>query len=288
MATNLDSYMPYDAGPGANVTENGWRQFAKYFTGDGIKRGIANGFNTFGDSTGMQVKTDTGECTIQGQWGKSTALKALPIANNTSGANRLDLVVLRNDFVNNDIAVDVLTGSSATVLPALTQNTSIWEVQLAVVTVPNGAVTISSGNVQFIPQVADGWLGGQNRVNSGSSFSSETVLITSPTFALAPNTAYRIIYTLRATGASTSSEWRVNIHLNSAAGTLIAGGDVSPSVGGNISATIQGIYTTTAAENSRFTGTALLHTGTGTAVPSNLGTTIMVEQMGPSSIVTTL
>ncbi|MES2405559.1 MAG: hypothetical protein V4567_14660, partial [Pseudomonadota bacterium] len=46
---------------------------------------------------------------------------------------RIDRVVLRADFVNNNIVLDVLQGTPAVspAAPALTQNTSIWEISLA-------------------------------------------------------------------------------------------------------------------------------------------------------------
>jgi hypothetical protein len=157
MATALDSYMPYDSGPGAAVTEDGWRQFAKNFRGDGVIRTIGGEFRPFGDSTGMQVKVPTGECWIRGQWGNSTAQKTIPIATAHATLQRLDLVVLRNDFVNNQIVIDVLQGVAGSgTFPVLTQNTSIWEIQLAQVTVAAAAVTISAGACRAIPDYTDG------------------------------------------------------------------------------------------------------------------------------------
>jgi hypothetical protein len=158
-ATPLDTYMPYDSGPGANVTEDGWRKFAKWFRGDGIIRGAAgNKLNTFGDSSGMQIKIDTGEVWIQGAWGQNAGLKTLPVTNNSSGNARIDLAIARNDFVANRIEFDVLQGTpgSTPSAPSLTQNTSKWEVQLAPIAVANGAVTISAANVTYLPQFTDG------------------------------------------------------------------------------------------------------------------------------------
>jgi hypothetical protein len=157
MATSLDSYMPFDSGPGSNVTEDGWRQFARHFRGDGVIRSVGSEFRPFGDSTGMQVKVPTGECWIRGAWGTSTATKALPVATAHATLQRLDLAILRNDFVNNRIELDVLTGTAgSTSYPTLTQNTSKWEIQLAQITVPAAAVTITSGNVRAIPDYTDG------------------------------------------------------------------------------------------------------------------------------------
>lgn len=157
MATTLDSYMPYDAGPGSNVTEDGWRQFARHFRGDGVIRNQGSEFRALGDSTGMQVKVPSGECWIRGQWGTSTATKTLAISTAHASLQRLDLVILRNDFVNNRIELDVLTGTpGSSSFPSVTQNTVKWEIQLAQVTVPAAAVTISSGNVRALPVFTDG------------------------------------------------------------------------------------------------------------------------------------
>lgn len=158
MATTLDQYMPYDSGPGANVTETGWRRFMKHLRGDGVIRNYANEFLAYGDSSGRQVKVKTGECWIQGNWGESTTEKIMSIAANSSGNPRVDRVILRNDFGANRIEIDVLTGTPAASpsAPALTQNTSKWEISLAVVAVANGAVTITAGNVSGYQTFTDG------------------------------------------------------------------------------------------------------------------------------------
>lgn len=158
MATTLDQYMPYDSGPGANVTEDGWRKFMKHLRGDGVIRGFLDEFVVFGDSTGRQVKVKAGECWIQGNWGQLASQKTLSIAANSSGNPRIDRVILRNDFSNNRIEVDVLTGTPAgtPVAPAVTQNTTKWEISLALVAVANGAATITAGNVTDYRTFIDG------------------------------------------------------------------------------------------------------------------------------------
>jgi len=158
MATTLDSSMPYDSGPGSNVTEDGWRRFARHFRGDGVIRAVGGEFRPFGDSSGMQVKVPTGECWIRGQWGESTTQKTQAIQAAHATLVRRDLVILRNDFVNNKIEVDVLTNGTpgSSTFPTLTQNTAVWEIQLAQVTVPAAASTITAGNVAAIPQYTDG------------------------------------------------------------------------------------------------------------------------------------
>ena len=158
MATALDTYMPYDTGAGSNVTEDGWRQFAKWWRGDGVIRNTGLEMAVFGDSSGMQVKVPTGEVWIQGNWGKVSSTKILPIAAAHATLARRDLVVARNDFVNNRIEVDVLTGTPAAspTYPTLTQNTSIWEIQLGKVQVAAAATGIAAGNVQALQTYVDG------------------------------------------------------------------------------------------------------------------------------------
>ncbi len=154
MATPLDTYGPYDSGPGASITENTWRKIMSNSLngGSGVLQGITNAFEVFGDSTGLQVKVKTGECWIRGAWGESTAQKTLPIATapTTASHTRKDRVVLRNDFVNNRIELDVLTGTSSAgtpTIPSCTKDTTKWETSLAVVSVGNSVSTITAGNV---------------------------------------------------------------------------------------------------------------------------------------------
>ncbi|GGM64033.1 hypothetical protein GCM10012275_38200 [Longimycelium tulufanense] len=152
MPTSLDTFAPYDAGAGADVTEDTWRKFMRHMLGsgaDGILRNIANDFEVFGDSSGLQVKVKTGECFIRSQWGESTSQKTLAIATADPTDPRKDRVILRNDFVDNVVELDVLTGTPAAspTTPSLTQNTSQWETSLAVVDVAAGATTIAAGDV---------------------------------------------------------------------------------------------------------------------------------------------
>lgn len=150
MATDLDSYMPFDGGPGANVLESGWREMMKHLHGSasGVVRGFDDDFETFGDSTGMQVKVKTGQCWIRGHYGASTAQKTIPIAAADPTNPRKDAVVLRLNTSGNKIEVDVVTGTPAATpaIPTLTTNSTTWETLLAVVDVPAAAVTITAAN----------------------------------------------------------------------------------------------------------------------------------------------
>lgn len=150
MATTLETYAPFDSGAGSNVTEDVWRKFMKYNQGgSGVMRGVLNSFEVYGDSSGMQVKVKTGECWIQGHWGTKTTETTLAIAAAHATLARKDRVVLRADFTNNRIELDVKTGtaSGSPTAPTLTQNTSMWETSLAVVDIPAADTTIGSSQV---------------------------------------------------------------------------------------------------------------------------------------------
>lgn len=150
MASTLASYAPFDSGAGSNVTEAMWRNFMKNNQGgSGVYRGVLNDFTVFADSTGMQVKVQSGECWIQGHWGQNTSNTTLAIATAHATLARKDLVVLRAHFTNNYIELDVKTGTAAAspAVPTLTQNTTIWETSLAIVDIPAADGSIDAGQV---------------------------------------------------------------------------------------------------------------------------------------------
>lgn len=149
MVTTLDEYRPYDAGSGANVLEAGWRSMMSPVMTDGAIAGLLDEFLVYGDSSGRQTKVMTGHCWIRGHQGASTSEKTLSHSTNASGNPRIDRVILRNDFVNNRIELDVLTGTAAAspAAPSLTQSSSVWEISLAQVAIANGYSTIAAADV---------------------------------------------------------------------------------------------------------------------------------------------
>lgn len=145
MAVTLSAYAPFDSGAGANVTEATWRDFMQHVLDTGVIANIFNEFELYADSSGMQVKVRTGEAWIKGHWGRKDTETTLAIAANATGVTRYDRVVLRCDFVNNRMELDVLTGTA--VPPGVDQNSSRWDVSLGVVQVLNGAVTIAADKI---------------------------------------------------------------------------------------------------------------------------------------------
>lgn len=151
MAVVLDEYAPYDSGPGASVSEAQWRKFMRNVLsgGDGVLRGLADESKVYADSTGMHVKVMTGEYWIQGAWGLNASEKILSIGTAPTADTRKDRVIVRNDFVNNRMELDVLQGVAGTspTPPTVTRDTAMYEVSLGVVTVGTDVVTIAAGDV---------------------------------------------------------------------------------------------------------------------------------------------
>lgn len=149
MAIAVDQYAPFDSGAGANVTEDGWRSMMRRGNIAGVVRGVGSEARVFGDSTGMQVKVSDGEWVIESYWGSLTtsAPQPLSITPNVSGSVRYDMAIVRADWVNNVVNLDILVGAPGSGPPAPTRNTSKWEVPLAIIKVASGAVTIAAGDV---------------------------------------------------------------------------------------------------------------------------------------------
>jgi hypothetical protein len=150
MAIAFDTYAPFDSGPGSNVTEDGWRAMQRRMSVSGVVRNVLSEMLVFGDSTGMQVKISAGEVWVEGYWGQLASTKTAGIVTAHATLTRYDLVIAVVDWTNNVIQYDVLTGtpSSTPVVPPLTQNSSLWQIPLAVVTVGPAVSTITAGNVQ--------------------------------------------------------------------------------------------------------------------------------------------
>ncbi len=142
-------FYPFDAGPGANVTEDQWREMARHWLSTGVVAGERENLRVFADSSGLLVKVRPGVAYVRGHFYDSDAEEVLPISEADPANPRRDRVVLRADFVANTIVLAVLQGAPATTPapPVLTQSTSRWETPVAIVDVPAGAATIAAANV---------------------------------------------------------------------------------------------------------------------------------------------
>jgi hypothetical protein len=128
----------------------------------------------------MVARVLSGEAFVQGFWYKNTATLDLPVANNTSGSTRIDVVVLRLDRIGNTLVLAVLQGTPGAGTPALTQNAVVWEMSLATLTIPTGTTSaITAGmitdirtysrTVQFGAEMADAVVGSNHIVDGAVS-----------------------------------------------------------------------------------------------------------------------
>ena len=157
VATLLGEYWPFATGPGSNVTEAQWRRLEGNRVlgpGQGVMRGVQSEFKVIQRAAGANMSVDVGggEVRLVGHVGyQNGGVSALNvgIAANGSGNPRKDRVVLRADFVNKQIVLDVLTGTPAVspTVPALTQTTALWEISLATIAVASGAGSIVTANI---------------------------------------------------------------------------------------------------------------------------------------------
>lgn len=135
------------AGPfdGTEYFEDDWREIfgERHKQRSGVIFGVANDLLVSANSSGMEVHIATGRYFIEGYNARWDTTVTLPIETYT--VHRYDRVIVRLDFVNNTIELDILKGTTTT-LPALTQNTSIWEETLAWVDVDNN-VTVAGDHV---------------------------------------------------------------------------------------------------------------------------------------------
>lgn len=155
MSTPLTEYFPFDAGAGANVTEAQWREMARLWLPTGIIPAADSSLNELavsqrGAGANMSVDVATGWAWILGEFGALTVATNVGISANATGNPRIDLVVLRADFVNNNVVLDVLVGTPAVapVEPVLTQNSSMWEIPLAAIDVAAAAVSILTASIR--------------------------------------------------------------------------------------------------------------------------------------------
>ena len=133
-----------DAGP---YTHLNWTQIWQYFLGSladadtGILSNILNELLATGVASPVTV--NTGVALVNGTFYINDAAEGVlvPIP---AGAQRIDRIVLRKDFAAQTVRIHRLVGIEGGVAPALTQDTTYWDMPLfqATVAFPGGAITL--------------------------------------------------------------------------------------------------------------------------------------------------
>lgn len=127
------------------VTDSEYEQIAARFSDDGIY-GLPGDAAVVTAGTGLTVniRANVGASVRGHAWASGSTTVSLPIAANAAGQTRLDRVVLRLDRSNWTVRAVVKTGTAGAAAPPLTRTigpTGMWEIPLATVTVPNGALS---------------------------------------------------------------------------------------------------------------------------------------------------
>lgn len=145
------TFIPFDSGAGASVFTAQWSKMMRTQFKDGVISNYLNDLQVYADSTGMQVKVKSGAGWIKGHYYENDLEEILAITAANATLARWDLVVLEVDWTKTDaqMIAKVITGTPAAspALPALTQNTSVWQIPLAKVVVGAAVSTIAAGNV---------------------------------------------------------------------------------------------------------------------------------------------
>lgn len=158
------------------VTTAEWEQLAAAGVGTGLVGSPGDTAVVYADSSGRQVKIRSGKrAVVRGAaWYSGSTDITVPIAANTSGATRIDRVVLRLTKASGEVTEEVVTGTPGAGAPALTKDlgtTGVYEFPLAQVRVVDGASTLAAGTV-----VREGWHLAPNPVvlHSAPSLTGET------------------------------------------------------------------------------------------------------------------
>lgn len=139
---------PFEAGTGLNIVSVQWRQMNRVHGMPGVLDMYLNEL-VMSVGSGLTVNIATGAVFAFGHYYENTATTTLTFAANSSGSLRYDYVVVAFDWVNSTAGLRVLTGTPGMATPpALTQDfTSLYQVPLHVVAVPNAAANILAGDL---------------------------------------------------------------------------------------------------------------------------------------------
>lgn len=118
-----------------------WQEFMQMFLGNGVFVSPVNQCKVI-PGTGLTVIVTQGWAFINGSWYHNDANLVINIAQNTTLNSRIDSIKLRYSDSTRSINALGFTGETT-----LVRGESVYDLKLAEVTVPVGAVTISAANI---------------------------------------------------------------------------------------------------------------------------------------------
>lgn len=118
-----------------------WQEFMQMFLGNGVFVSPVNQCKVI-PGTGLTVIVTPGWAFINGSWYHNDANLVINIAQNTTSSSRIDSIKLRYSDSTRSINALGFTGETT-----LVRGESVYDLKIAEVTVPVGAVTISAANI---------------------------------------------------------------------------------------------------------------------------------------------
>lgn len=149
----FDSYSFFDGLEMEPVTQVNWSNYWRGVIPDGVVAEIGEEMRPYANSTGMYVYVSTGACIVDNHRGVNSALKMMAVNTADATYDRIDLLVARVVYGNENesyMELDILTGTPAIdpVAPELTQSTGdIYEIALAEIYVAANVVTLEASTV---------------------------------------------------------------------------------------------------------------------------------------------
>jgi hypothetical protein len=136
------TFYPLVGSPALNQKQ--WSNMAQHWLETGVIKGVYSDLAVAQDTSGMQVKVLPGQAWIQGHFYESDAFEILAIGASDPIYVRLDRIIVRLDWDAGTVQLAVLQGvpSASPTAPALTQNSSRWEISLATIRVEQGTGVI--------------------------------------------------------------------------------------------------------------------------------------------------
>lgn len=129
------------------ILESSW---AKMWGGSPIREQV-QGFAVAPAGAGLSVTVGPGIAWLSGVLADVDTSSTVTLAPNASGSTRNDLIVVRADWSSRSVTVGAVTGSPGGAVPSSTRTSgTLWEGEVAVVTVASGATTLSAGDIKTV------------------------------------------------------------------------------------------------------------------------------------------
>lgn len=159
MGQQFDRFSFFDGLEMEPVTQVNWSDYWRGVIPDGVVAEVGEEMRPYANSTGMYVYVSTGACIVDNHRGVNSALKIMPVNTADATYDRIDLLVARVVYGNENesyMELDILTGTPAIdpVAPTVTQSTGdIYEIALAEIYVTAEAITITESDVADLRHV---------------------------------------------------------------------------------------------------------------------------------------